>query len=118
MPIKRINVNDYKALGNLFIDWALGNVKPPTDLPGFIKAVVDTEIVAPLPDYIIDFKPPVQSTKEVLLLRLPPAELVQDTLDNLGKQPYFFPPFYDDRINGRLPNDRDFFGFRVGDYTI
>jgi hypothetical protein len=120
MAIERIKVNNYNALGNEFIEWALDDTKAPTNLAGFIEKVVDTGIIDPLPNYITSFQKAPRNKKEVLLLRLPPAELVQDTLDSIkNKEDYFLPPFYEVRLKGpNPPNDRDFFGFRVGDYVI
>jgi hypothetical protein len=120
MPITRIKVNNYRALGELFIEWALDKKKAPTDKAGFIKAVVDTGIVAPLPEYIETFDT-VQYDKKDLVLRLPPKELVQDTLDAISKgNDYFLPDFYAKRTLGyeQLLDDRIFFGHRIGDYTI
>jgi len=119
MAITRIQVKNYNALGNLFIEWALDKNKRPATLAGFIEAVVDTDIVAPLPKYIDTFGGFVQCQKNELLLRLPPAELVKDTLDSIENgDDYFLPPFYAKRIGGELDNNREFFGFRVGDYVI
>jgi hypothetical protein len=118
MAIERIKVNDYNALGNQFIEWAMDNTKAPTDLAGFVAKVVNTGIVDPLPAYIQTFSF-FQAKKNQLLIRLPPTDLVQDTIDSIqAGANYFFPDFYAKRIAGQITNDRDFFGFRVGDYTI
>jgi len=108
MAIPRIKVLDYNGLGNIFIDWALGKTQVPPNLDEFKEAVKNVIDVTPgnFPGYINDFKH-IQGPKELLLLRLPPAELVQDTIDSID--------------NGGpiiVNKQRDFFGFRVGDYTI
>jgi hypothetical protein len=118
MAIPRIQVKNYNALGDLFIEWALGKTKRPTDLAGFIAQVVP-DIVAPLPYYIETFECVQSDDKKHLLLRLPPAELVQDTIDSIkNRDNYFLPDFYKKRLDGNILDDRDFFSFRVGDYTI
>ena len=119
MAIPRIKVLDYNGLGNIFIDWALGKTQVPPNLDEFKEAVKNVIDVTPgnFPGYINDFKH-IQGPKELLLLRLPPAELVQDTIDSIDNgEPYSFPQqvFYGPII---VNKQRDFFGFRVGDYTI
>jgi len=120
MAIPRIVVNDYIALGNLFIEWSLDNTKAPTDLAGFINKVVTPGIVDPLPGYIQTFVPIFHDSKQ-LVIRIPPADLVQDTLTNIKNHvPYDFPPesLYRKRLVDGTMGDLDFFGLRVGDYTI
>jgi hypothetical protein len=117
MPaIERIQVLDYNGLGNLFIDWATGKSKAPTDLAGFVDAtVVKNKFLAALPKYYLTFQTVQTDKLSNLLIRLPPKDLVQDTLDNIG-DPYSYP----DVIYGprQIPDNRIFFGARVGDYTI
>lgn len=119
MAIPRMNILDYQALGRLIIKWATDPASRPGTLPDFLEATHGI-IEQPLPDSIkgLQF---VQSNMEVLLIRLPPAELVEDTLNNIarGSGRYPLPDFYAEHIlHGQHVNMKDLFEFRVGDYTI
>lgn len=118
MPVERIKVLDYRALGKKFIAWAKDPDLRPKTLAEFVQQT--TGIVDPLPPYIkaLQF---VQGDKEVLLVRLPPAELVEDTEKAFDGAPanYPLPTFYEDKFkHGRDPGNQAFFEYRVGDYTI
>jgi hypothetical protein len=118
MAIPRVNVLDYNALGKKFIEWSLDADARPKDLAEL--EVQLTGIVAfPLPDYIKSLLI-IQGGKDVLLLRLPPAELIQDTLDetSTGGGAYPLPGFYREKFEGSPVDNKTFFEFRVGDYTI
>lgn len=119
MNIERIKVLDYRELGRKFIQWARDQSSRPKTLDEFVQqteGIVDT-----LPSYIqaLVF---VQSGKEVLFIRLPPAEMVEDTLQELTADPneeYALPSFYEERLTGGgSTNNLEFFEKRVGDYTI
>ncbi len=118
MAIQRIKVLDYQELGKKFIAWSKDADSRPKTLEEFVtqtKGIID-----PLPSYIkaLQF---VQGDKEVLLVRLPPAELVADTEASI-KDPnalYPLPSFYEERFaGGNDPGHQAFFERRVGDYTI
>ena len=119
MAIPRLNVLQHREFGKKVIKWALEPETRPKSLAEF--AAQTTGIIEqPFPAHIkaVQF---VQSNKEVLLIRLAPAEIVQDTLDRLktatGKYP--LPKFYDEYFTQGLHTDqREFFEFRVGDYTM
>lgn len=118
-PIPRINVVNYRALGQNMIKWALDAETRPENLPQFVAAV-DGMIELPLPSWIkgLQF---VQSNTEVLMIRLPPKEVVEDTLERIasGTGKYPFPNFYEQFILQDGDHDqRAIFEFRVGDYTI
>jgi hypothetical protein len=118
MPIQRIEVIDDYALGQLFIDWARDPAKWPKDLDAFKQQTVNTGVLSELPEYIKALMI-VQSGKEVLLLRLPPKELVEDTLNSIGNpSAYELRPFYKEFVCDGLHTKDKFFRFRVGDYTI
>lgn len=118
-PIPRINVLNHRRLGQKMIKWATEPETRPENLPRFI-AEVEGMIELPLPSWIkgLQF---VQSNTEVLLIRLPPKEIVEDTLERIasGTGKYPFPAFYEDFILQESDHDqRAIFEFRVGDYTI
>jgi hypothetical protein len=119
-PINRIPVLLPRELGETIIEWALDPKKRPADLAAFVKDLVTNRgVLGPLPTYITSLKF-VQAGKETLLIRLPPAELVQDTLTNIPQGgDYPLPPFYKQRlIDGQITDNRDFFAHRIGDYTV
>jgi len=120
MAIERIKVLDYRRLGQKFIDWALGNTPRPADgdLAGFVAQTQG--ILDVLPAYINDFKMVQAPNKSLLLLRLPPADIVQDTLNEIaGPGDYRLPDFYEERFLENQHTDKlEFFQYRVGDYLI
>lgn len=118
MAIQRIKVLDYRELGKKFIQWAKDADSRPRTLEEF-KAQTHG-IVDDLPSYLKALMI-VQGDKEVLLLRLPPAELVADTEQTMaiGGPLYPLPAFYEERlVQGLHPDNLAFFQYRVGDYTI
>ncbi|HEX8663193.1 MAG TPA: hypothetical protein VF744_04105, partial [Beijerinckiaceae bacterium] len=100
--------------------WSLDPDTRPANLDEFVKQTTGILELPKAPDDYIKALVFVQAGKEVLMIRLPPAELVQNTLDNLntgGKYP--MPDFYEERLlNGQHQDNKEFFTFRVGDYTI
>jgi hypothetical protein len=101
------------------IKWALQPETRPKNLPEF-AAETNGIIEQPFPDWIkgLQF---VQSNMEVLLIRLPPAVLVQDTIDKIatGTGKYPFPDFYEEHlVQGLHTSQQEIFEFRVGDYTL
>lgn len=119
-PIPRVKVINYGKLGELMIRWATEPETRPENLPAFEREVAGA-IELPLPTWIkgLQF---VQSNNEVLLIRLPPAEFIEDTLQQLENpegNKYPFPDFYSTFILNPGPHDqKEVFRFRVGDYTI
>jgi hypothetical protein len=118
-PIPRINVLNYRALGQKMIKWATDRESRPETLPEFVREV-DGIIELPLPAWIkgLQF---VQSNNETLLIRLPPKEVVEDSLERIaaGTGRYPFPNFYEQFILEEGEHDQQaIFEFRVGDYTI
>jgi hypothetical protein len=118
-PIPRVKVTNYGKLGELMIRWATEPETRPENLPAFVREV-EGAIELPLPSWIkgLQF---VQSNNEVLMIRLPPAEFVEDTLERIetGTGKYPFPDFYERFILNPGPHDqKEIFRFRVGDYTI
>jgi hypothetical protein len=115
-PISRINVGPFDQLGQLFIDWAINPGNRPGTLSDFQTM---TTGICTVPSYVttLEFA---QRPKEVLFLRLPPKELIEDTLAGLesgGNYP--MPAFYEDKIRNNNPADnKHFLRFRVGDYVI
>lgn len=119
-PINRIPVLLPRELGATIIEWSLDPTKRPANLEAFVKDLVTNRgILGELPTYIKSLMF-VQAGKETLLIRLPPAELVKDTLANIPQGgDYPLPPFYKQRlIDGQIPDNRDFFTHRIGDYTV
>ncbi len=118
MAVQRIKVLDYRELGKKFIAWAKDADSRPKTLAEFVQQTQG--VVDKLPSYIkaLQF---VQGDKEVLLVRLPPAELIEDSEESFksGKGAYELPSFYEEKlVQGLHPDNRAFFEFRVGDYVI
>jgi hypothetical protein len=120
-PIPRIKVINYGKLGELMINWAKDPDSRPENLEAFKIAVEGAIDVQNFPAWVkgLQF---VQSNNEVLMIRLPPAEFIDDTLQQLGNPQgpkYPFPDFYSTFILNPGPHDQEeIFRFRVGDYTI
>lgn len=126
MAIPRINVLDYGALGQKLIEWATSpdtRPKDPAELAGRLRG-----IVGPLPDYIKSLMF-VQVTKDILLLRLPPVEFVEDTLAAIAAGGSYglssgLKTFYTELVqnnfyaSGTKAQREKAFHFRVADYTI
>ncbi|NJO32281.1 MAG: hypothetical protein HC869_03290 [Rhodospirillales bacterium] len=119
-PIPRIKVINYGKLGELMIRWATEPETRPENLEVFKRAVEGAIDVQNFPTWVkgLQF---VQSNNEVLMIRLPPAEFIEDTLERIeaGAGKYPFPDFYERFILEPGPHDqKEIFRFRVGDYTI
>jgi hypothetical protein len=119
MAIERVKVLAYQELGKKFIQWALDPASRPANLAGFITQT-NGIVEQPLPNYITDFKLVQAENKSLLLLRVPPAELVQDTLNEIaGPGDYRLPDFYEEKFMHQQHGDKlEFFRLRVGDYLI
>ena len=120
MSVPRINILNYQALGQKMIQWAKDPTTRPRDLIEFETQLAGI-LQFPLPSYIKSLLI-VQNTKDLLLIRLPPAELVDDTLTSVAQGGlYPLPSFYEDRLvreTADTKNNKAFFEFRVGDYTL
>jgi hypothetical protein len=120
MPMERINILDYRGLGQKVIQWAQDQTSRPKDLAEFERQLAGI-IEFPLPSYIKSLLL-VQNTKDLLLIRLPPADLVEDTLTTISQGGnYRLPGFYEDRLvagTQETSDNRKFFDFRVGDYSL
>jgi hypothetical protein len=123
--IERVEVIDYRALGKKIITWSKNARARPKDLREFeqqLKGVVKF----PLPKWVkgLQF---VQGNLEVLLIRLPPAELMEDTLKTArSSEPYPLPKkledFYMSLGTRGLPKSQSdklaMLEVRTADYTI
>lgn len=112
--LKKVEIHDYRAFGRLIADYATGEKPWPASLEGLKHA---TQGIATIPD---DYKAlqVIQASEEVLLLRLPPQRMVEQSLAKYGEgsaADYPLPGFYDDKDELTM---RDFFLSRVADYTI
>lgn len=129
MALDRIRIGNDTRWGLLVKTWATGKnylndgmVYPhPTTLDEFKVQCMNAGVALtlPLPDYIKSIMV-VQASKEVLLLKLPPKEMVIDSEDTLQTQPYDLPPIYK-AVFGNDPVIADkmkFHAERIGDYTI
>jgi hypothetical protein len=123
--IGRVEVINYRALGKKIIKWSKDARSRPKDLVEFEKQLKGI-VKFPLPEWVkgLQF---VQGNLEVLLIRLPPAELMQDTLqDALSKGPYPLPKnledFYLSLAKKGLPTSTAqkmaMLEVRTADYTI
>jgi hypothetical protein len=124
MPgIERVEVINYRALGKKIIKWSKDARSRPKDLAEFEKQLKGV-VKFPLPKWIkgLQF---VQGNLEVLLIRLPPAELMEDTLNTtLSNEPYPLPKeleaFYLklDALPRSKPQKLAMLEVRTADYTI
>ena len=126
MPkIDRVEVLDYRALGRMIIKWTKNAKSRPKDLSEFERQLKNI-VKFPLPRWIkgLQF---VQGGREILLIRLPPVELMEDTQAAVaGNEPYPLPKslekFYLSLADNGLPQTktakRAMLEARVADYTI
>jgi hypothetical protein len=123
--IERVEVIDYRALGRKIIGWSKNARLRPKDLVEFEKQLKGI-VKFPLPSWVkgLQF---VQGNLEVLLIRLPPVALMEDTLRaTLAKEPYPLPKdlenFYLSLGKSGLPKSKlakmAMLELRVADYTI
>src|SRR6266536_2526164 len=107
--IERVEVIDYRALGRKIIRWSKNANSRPKDLVEFEKQLKGI-VKFPLPSWVkgLQF---VQGNLEVLLIRLPPVALMEDTSrSTLSKEPYPLPKqlvdFYRSFAKDGLPKSR------------
>jgi len=118
VAIPRIDVLQYQQLGKKMIEWAINPDTRPKDLKEFEDQTAG--MIGPIPARIkgLQF---VQSNLEILLIRLPPAEMVSESLDRTSSASgnYPFPPFYEEHFVAKMHQDQKaLLEFRVGDYTM
>jgi len=119
----RVVVTDYQKWGALVKKWVRDPNARPKDLADLRLQCSDAQIGITIPSYLEDLKfeqPPLN----LLLIKLPPAELIEDS-ENVLKSgsSYDLPLFYEKRFGNPpdLPTIKDKLDFhdeRVGDYTI
>jgi hypothetical protein len=123
MSLDRVRIadGDYVKWGNLVKAWSRGTTPRPTTVAQFRDQCNDADIGISIPEYVGDVEF-VQREKETLLIRLPPADMIEDAERQLEKSPYALPRFYKERFNVDLhvPMQQrlDFQAQRIGDYTI
>jgi hypothetical protein len=133
MAIDPIIVGDDYKWGLLVKSWATGQdyvggdlTKPypyprPQTLQEFNDQTAKAGAGVVIPRHITSLLM-IQGTKEVLLIKLPPKEMVKDSENTLQTQPYTVPPFYSPRAFGNTPavvtDKMAFHAERIGDYTI
>lgn len=120
-PVARIEVADYIELGRLVAQWA---TDPATRPASVAELRLQLDGIAVLPERIrtISF---IQSSLDHLVLALPAAEIVEDSLervtDPLADGHYPLPQFYADHYRpgfGPVMTPLDTLLARVADYTI
>lgn len=115
--IERINILDRQAFGRRVMEWSDGRMPIPQTLDE-AEQQLEGIIEFPLPSYItkLNF---IKTTKEVWTIKIPPADMLQDTRNRIAdpNQEYHLDPNYAKRVRGDFPDDLGFFEFRVGDYT-
>lgn len=141
MPIKRLKITDYEALGLLVKTWATGEIR--LDRPGkflpvpatiaefttmLVQAGATTQ--AAVDEWLASFEGTmrkisfVQSTPEELVIRLPMRQMLLDTEKQLETPGFYypFPPFYSVDFFAGAPevitDQWRSHAERIGDYTI
>ena len=119
--IERVNILHFDRLGQKFIEWTLNPSTRPNNFDEF-KEQLDGIVEMPLPERLKDFRL-IDSDLETWNIRLPPKEMVQETLDEVEANPesefYTLPDFYKRRlVDGEIETNKEFFEFRVGDYLV
>lgn len=120
-PQGLVQVADYIELGRMVADWATGDQKLPEDVDDLRKQL-DGIAVVPKSIKKVKF---VQGKEDLLVIRLPDADLVRQSKEELDsplvEDRYMLPKFYDDiyqRQFGPQMTPLEIFLARVGDYTI
>src|ERR1043165_1740185 len=112
MPLDPIDVGDDLKWGLLVKTWATGedyvqngySYPKPGDLDELKKQIRDAEAKVKIPGYITSLMV-VQGPKDVLILKLPPREMVKDSEDKLKTQAYEVPKFYGPRAFNNQPSN-------------
>ena len=112
--LKKVEIHDYQAFGQLITEYATGAKPWPETLEGLKQATKD---IATIPDTYKALQV-IQACEEVLLLRLPPRRMTEESLAKYGDdsaKAYPLPDFYARKDE---MSERDFYLSRVADYTI
>lgn len=116
MAIKRIEVIDFEAMGRKVAEWTLNPCSRPGSVDELKEQLAD---IATVPDRIQELEF-VSGTLSKLIIRLPPAEMLKESIDNISEDvTYPMPTYYADKINSPSSiSNEEFLYSRVGDYTI
>ncbi len=114
--LKKVEVHDHQAFGQLIADYATG-ARPWPETLDALKSALDG--IATVPDNLRALQV-IQPSEEVLLLRLPPRRMIEQSLEHFGSGDgatgtYPLPGFY---AEGGTLSNADFLLNRVADYTI
>ena len=114
--IERIVVLDRRAFGLKVMEWADESLPVPTNMAE-AEEQLEGILEFPLPAYITSLEF-IKTTKEVWTIKVPPADMLEDTRERIRRgEDYEIDDYYYQRVNGDLPDDLKLFEFRVGDYT-
>ena len=131
MTIQRFRPGNMENWGKLVKTWATGENKlgdgqdypVPQSLEELKDQLVKAEVGATIPDYVSDLKF-VSEPKEVMVVRLPPKDMIADSEAMLTADPsYPLPPFYqalfNSAANPTIGRDEimKVHAQRIGDYT-
>jgi hypothetical protein len=129
MAIERLRFADEERWGKLVKTWATGtnylqdgkSYPIPRTLAEFKQQCSDAQVGATIPAHVTGLTV-TQTAKEVLFLRLPPKEMVEDSEQTLQTQPYTLPKFYNRIFGGVDPSNVGdklrLHAERIGDYTM
>jgi hypothetical protein len=125
----RVTVQDYRALGQIIIDWTLGRRPVPKSIDELRAALLHiAEIPASYTALNI-----VPSDSRTFTFRLPEPDLLQASIDKVAawdeahpeatreeiQDGYALPRFYDDLFQGDVETSAtELFQRRIGDYII
>ena len=114
---KRINVLQPREMGKKLIQWTLEAKSRPGNLKEFKEQVHG---ILEIPDNFngLQF---VQSNRDVLLIRLPDADNIQESLDKLGTKTgtYPLPKYYEEHLMlGQHRELRTMLEYRMSDYAL
>jgi hypothetical protein len=128
MPLDRLRFTSTELWGKLVKTWATGknylddgrNYPIPRDLEEFKTQCADAQVGLTLPKRVTGIIV-TQPSEEVLLLRLPPKKLIEESEEALKTEPYSLPDFYVTIFGGNQPvvaNKLLLHAQRIGDYTM
>ncbi|UPK39515.1 hypothetical protein IVB18_21200 [Bradyrhizobium sp. 186] len=125
MKFEMFDVVNYDVWGDLVKKWAHDKSSRPTTVTEFKDQLDKAGVVAKYPRPFTELVFIETSyTDGKLLIKLPPAELIDEAEKDLLGSNYPLPPFYtDDMRDSNLENDTPdgrlvFHSKRVGEYTI
>jgi hypothetical protein len=123
MAIQPFVVDDYEQWGNLVKRWARGTAKRPANLDELEKQLNKAKIGHSIPRDTFKTLKFIDEPSSVLVIRLPPADVLKQVEDSLAAGgDYMMPPFYA-RIFGKQPKisqaqKKTVHAERIGDYTV